>query len=83
MASLAEDRLSKSALDLELQALTGFPEAADGLAYEPVQRLLAVWQQLKLHQQMVKIGIGWHQPPIRACRWAPKTGASRLLGERE
>ena len=41
-ASLAEDRLSKAALNLQLQGLTGFPEAADGLAYEPVQRLLAV-----------------------------------------
>lgn len=41
-AVLAEDRLTKAALDVKLQGLTGFPEAADGLAYEPVQRLLAV-----------------------------------------
>ncbi|KAK9839762.1 hypothetical protein WJX84_009163, partial [Apatococcus fuscideae] len=41
-APLAEDRLTKAALDLKLEGLTGFPEAADGLAYEPVQRLLAI-----------------------------------------
>ena len=49
-APLAEDRLTKHALDLKLQGLTGFPEAADGLAYEPVQRLLAVRSEQQSHE---------------------------------
>lgn len=40
--TLAEDLLSTSDLQPRFFGHSGFPEATDALAYEPVQRLLAV-----------------------------------------
>ena len=39
---LAQDRLKSTALDPTFFGHAGFPEDTDSLAYEPVQRLLAV-----------------------------------------
>lgn len=40
--SLAEDALTITALEARLFGHAGFPEAADALAYDSVQRILAV-----------------------------------------
>jgi len=40
--SLAEDVLTATALEARLFGHAGFPEAADALAYDAVQRILAV-----------------------------------------
>lgn len=78
---LAEDKLSSSAVAAQFFGHAGLPGATDSLAYEGVQRILAVSVtiQLSLPLHLVRLQKGDTSSAI--CRLPPLTDESNLLGK--
>lgn len=72
---------------------SGFPEAADSVCVDPLQRLVAVsawtvvlWQLRALFQTHTKLTyVFWQHMALRSCAWprsGPRTVGSKYLGAR-